>query len=381
MNRSVLLGIAFLVLVLAGGTAAAYPQYQLSRDQTCTGCHLSPAGGGLLNENGFASAETLSQLGTAPEFMNGLLPSPVWLTLGGDLRSAMGFIASPEKVLAYFPMQLELAATAKFDAFSVHATVGYPGREAPPVLSREHYVQWQQHADENTGLYVRAGRFLPVFGLRYVEHPTYTRRYGGTPLWGESYGLHVAYIDPKFEIHGTGFIEDPIVDPVVHGNGGALYAEVRLTEKLLIGGEGMLNRTDDDRKIRGGVVGKYYIEAAKLLLAAEVQYVKQKIDGISAEDSPAQIVASVIGTYTVNDFVQIDLGIGTFDNDLNLQHNHRDAIDLNARYTLTSHFEMQLNARYEAFAFGKDFGAGDDGVSPDGGKSGGYALLQLHYRL
>ena len=48
---SLVLGVA-AALTLVGGTAHAYPQFQMSRDQTCTGCHLSPSGGGLLNENG-----------------------------------------------------------------------------------------------------------------------------------------------------------------------------------------------------------------------------------------------------------------------------------------------------------------------------------------
>ena len=49
-----------LALALAPGVAAAYPQFQLSKDQTCTSCHLSPAGGLLLGENGLATADTIS---------------------------------------------------------------------------------------------------------------------------------------------------------------------------------------------------------------------------------------------------------------------------------------------------------------------------------
>ena len=62
------------VMVLATGRASAYPQFQLSRDQTCSGCHLSPAGGGLLSENGLNTADAMSQFGTSPEFMYGKLP-------------------------------------------------------------------------------------------------------------------------------------------------------------------------------------------------------------------------------------------------------------------------------------------------------------------
>ena len=83
--------IAFAIVLGATGTAAAYPQFQLSRDQTCSGCHLSPAGGGLLNENGLSTAESMSQYGTAPEFFYNKVPTPSWLELGGNffaVRSA-----------------------------------------------------------------------------------------------------------------------------------------------------------------------------------------------------------------------------------------------------------------------------------------------------
>ncbi len=95
--RSAILAVATVGLIaIASGRADAYPQFQLSRDQTCTGCHLSPAGGNLLNENGLAVAESMSQFGTAPEFFYGKIPTPSWLVLGGDLRGAAGYLQTPE---------------------------------------------------------------------------------------------------------------------------------------------------------------------------------------------------------------------------------------------------------------------------------------------
>src|SRR6266567_8178283 len=105
------------LLALGSGTAEAYPQFQLSRDQTCTGCHVSPAGGGLLNENGLAVSETISQWGTSPEFFYGKIPRPDWLTLGGDVRGASGYVQSPERLLATFPMQIEAYGRAVLGAF------------------------------------------------------------------------------------------------------------------------------------------------------------------------------------------------------------------------------------------------------------------------
>ena len=80
-----------LVIVALARVAHAYPQFQLVKDSTCSSCHLSPAGGGLLSENGMATAEALSQFGTAPEFFYNKLPLPNWLVLGGDFRGAGGY--------------------------------------------------------------------------------------------------------------------------------------------------------------------------------------------------------------------------------------------------------------------------------------------------
>ena len=177
MKLSLLIVTVFVTLAGLASRADAYPQFQLSHEQTCTGCHISPAGGALLNENGLAVADSMAQFSTAPEFFYDAFKTPAWLTLGGDLRSASGFIATPEKVLAYFPMQIE--AYANFGPRPSQ----FGNEAATYVWSREHYVMWQQEAGSSEGLFILGGRFKPVFGLRLAEHPVYTRRYGGTPLF------------------------------------------------------------------------------------------------------------------------------------------------------------------------------------------------------
>src|SRR5262245_49342571 len=234
------IGVAFTVVLGLAGRADAYPQFQLSRDATCTGCHLSPAGGNLLSENGVLVSEGISTFGTSGEFFYGKVPTPKWLTLGGDLRGASGFLKTPEKALAAFPMQIELYGAATFGQFSLHANFGprpatLNNEGMTRVWSREHYVMWQQKAGESTGLFARVGRFMPVFGLRWAEHPMYTRRYGGTQLYADTYGVAVEYIHAKYEAHLTGFIKDPLIDPVEHVNGAAAYGEMRINERTQVG--------------------------------------------------------------------------------------------------------------------------------------------------
>ncbi|MBC7973572.1 MAG: hypothetical protein H7138_01210 [Myxococcales bacterium] len=364
--------VAAATLGFTAETAQAYPQFQMSRDQTCTGCHIGPAGGGLLNENGLATAEGISKWGTAPEFFYGKVPLPSWLTLGGDLRTAGGYIQSPEKILAAFPMQFEAYGHATIaKGISLYVNIGarasqYGNESSTFAQSREHYLMWQQKPGETSGLYVRAGRFMPVFGQRLVEHPAYTRRWGGTPLYADTYGLAVEYVDPKYEVHATGFIEDPLLDTVEHSNGGALLAEVRLSETLSVGVEGMYTKSDDDEKVRVGALAKLYLSGPETLLQFEGQYMNQLIEPRGA---PKQIIAYLQASKFLGSSYMLDLGLGYFNTNVQIKELHREAIDLNFHWFATSHIEAIFTGRFEMLAFGS------------GGPNAAYALIQAHYRL
>ena len=371
MRAQLALAAAAATLAVLARGAHAYPQFQLSRDQTCTGCHLSPAGGGLLNENGLNAAEAISQWGMPAGFFYGAIPTPSWLTLGGDLRGASGYVQSPEKLLASFPMQIEAYGRAAFGAgLSLQVDVGaresqFGNEAATHVWSREHYLTWQQRPGENDGLYVRAGRFMPVFGLRLAEHPTYIRRWGGTPLYGETYGAAVEYIDPKFEVHATGFLKDPILATPEHGSGGAALAELRLSERLSVGAEGMYAQSVDDKKVRIGALAKLYLEAPQLLLQFEGQFMNQLI---TPRGAPKQIIAYLLASRFLGS-VLFDVGLGFFDENIQIRQLHRECVDLNVHWFTTSHVEAIFTGRFETLAFGA--------AGPDAG----YALVQLHYRL
>jgi hypothetical protein len=369
--------IGVAIIVVSSQRADAYPQFQLSRDQTCSVCHLSPAGGGLLAENGQAVAEVSSQFGTSSAFLYGKLPVPSWLALGGDLRGAAGYIRTPDSAVTGFPMQADLYAHATYRGFSVQLTAGarpaqwITGNGTPGVLdrlwSREHYVMWQQNAGGSDGLYLRAGRFMPVFGLRFAEHPDYTRRYGGTPLYADTYAAAVEYVTPAWEAHVTGFVEDPLIDPVVHDNGIAAYGEVRPNEALAVGGEAMLTASGGRTRVRVGATAKRYLPAADVLVQAELQFVHQQVADSGA---PNQIVGYVMGSKFFGAFL-LDVGLGHYDENIAIQGLDRDAIDVNLHWFATSHLELVWQSRIEGIGVG----------ASTGGPTGGWSLLHAHYRL
>jgi hypothetical protein len=372
--------IAIVVAVtLASQRADAYPQYQLSHDQTCTSCHISPAGGGLLTENGYNVAEATSQFGTAPEFMYGKVPQPSWLAFGGDFRGATGYVVTPDGAFTLFPMQADVYVHLTYNGFSLHLTGGarpapwIVGNGTPGVLdrlwSREHYLMWQQNEGTGEGVFVRAGRFMPVFGLRFAEHPDYNRQYGGTPLYGDTYAAAVEYVTPAWEAHVTGFIEDPLIDPAVHDNGAAAYAEVRVNQRTSVGGEVMVTAANGLTTFRGGAIGKLFVPGPEVLLQAELQFVHQGVTG--GTGAPNQLVGYLMASKPFGKALLLDVGLGHFDENIAIQGLDRDAIDVNLHWFVTSHFELVLQNRVEALGLGQS----------TGGPTGAWSLLHGHYRL
>lgn len=360
-------GAAVAVLGALGGVAHAYPQYQLSKEQTCGSCHIAPVGGGLLNDYGELTAEEESQWGGNPAFLHGALELPDWLDVGGDLRFAGGgHTRGGGFGGAAFPMQAELYVNAGHGAFSATAIAGITLEdETPKPWSREHYLMWKQ--GDGDGAYVRAGRFMPVAGLRYPEHVFVTRRYGGTPLFGEVYGVNAGWLTPGLEAHLTAFVHDPLLDGIERGDGAALYVEKRFGNKAI----GLVDRyttSDVDTKLHGGVTGKLWLDGAKLLLAAEGQAIRQDFK-LDRGPTRVQLVGQLLATYFVRPGLFVDVGLGHFDEDVAVADLDRDTVDVNVHWFPISHLELLLTNRVQVIGQG------------GGGDTSGYSLLQLHYRI
>jgi hypothetical protein len=381
--------VVIIAIVVAAQRADAYPQFQLSKDQTCSSCHLSPAGGGLLNENGLNTADAISQWSTKPELLYGAVRTPSWLELGGDFRSAIGYInTAPGDHLVWFPMQLDLYASAAWRQFRVYLTGGYRpdvydypsgssngsifNSTVQPPWSREHYVMWHDDPGSPDGVFVRVGRFMPVFGLRFAEHTDYTRRFGGTQLYAETYGAAIEYVARQVETHLTGFVDDPLIDTVEHANGAALYSEVRLGSTTAVGAEAMYAASTDDRKLRAGMTGKHYLVGPDVLIQGELQVVDQQIPRGNADGTTASnvgLVGYVLGSWFAAKAVMVDVGVGYYNENVNVHGVYRNQFDVNVHWFIESHMETALIMRYEP----NDPRTKDD--------TGAYALLMLHFRL
>ena len=379
--------VGLFVYVALAGKATAYPQFQFSSGTTrCSQCHYSPAGGGLITSWGRdESGDTLS-FGGDGAFLNGAWTPPSSLALGADLRLAATSLDSADSPRhnAFFPMQADLYARYSFtDSISLYVGGGVRGevRAGPMnsafstvgerVISREHYLMWRQSA---TGAYVRAGRFFPVYGLRFVEHIYYVRRYTGFNLYNEPYGVSGGYVGEDWELHLSGFVPPPLAFPSplqsvgARDTGGAAYFEKQFAAMAAVGLQGRMGMGGDVKRYQGGAVGKLWFEPAKILFLGEVDFIRLVVDGTAYAQN--QLVSYLGLTYFPVRGVMIGGAYEHYQEDLKVKRTSREAFDLQINVFPWAHWEVVFLARQQIL------GAGETDGSPTT-----LLMAQLHYYL
>lgn len=372
-----LVAIAVLLLVASAGDAAAYPQFQFSTGAAkCSTCHFSPSGGGLINDYGRMEAgDTISRSGNG-EFLHGLWTPPDFLALGGDYRGAV--VAKNhdgDSELLGFPMQADLYARLAVGPLSVNVIGGFRGaaREPRPdfqdrLISREHYVMYQK---DEASTYFRAGRFFPIYGLRLVDHTAYVRRFMGFYTFEESYAIGAGTYPGEWELHGSVYMPVPVeargAGPGLYG--ASFYAERSLRDETAsIAIQGRVGAGDDDARMSLGTVGKMWLESKKLLLMGQLDLQLQRIDAGADDVSRGQTAAYLGATYFWKPWWLVGLAFESWDPDLVVGGDEREAIDLTMNIFPYAHFELQLLGKLES-------------VGNDWGTPNTSGMLMLHYYL
>jgi hypothetical protein len=379
------LPLAIALLLACAGTAAAYPQFQLSTGSTqCAQCHIAPAGGGLLTPWGAdEGADTVSMTGGNGHFLHGAVTLPEWLSLGGDFRLAAlanDTGASDGTELAWFPMQADLAAHVG-NELSLTVVAGARGavrsgapsspQSDPPVgdatspsirsyvIARELYGMWRT----DSGAYVRAGRFAAPYGLRLADHTAYVRRYLGYNLMEETLGAGGGYVAEGWEIHATAFVFDPLQGATRHEVGGAVMAELQPTATAALGISARAGKTADDLRAQAGLHAKLWLDAAHLLVQGEVDGVHQTFDAGGARNQLAAYVGPVV---VPTKGVYAGLAYEAFAEDLAVHSVLHQAADLWLSVLPRAHWEVMLSGR------GQRIGPNEHAA---------VGLLQVHYFL
>jgi hypothetical protein len=321
-------------LALTPAGAGAYPHYPLATgSRRCTSCHHAPAGGGLLTAHGrYAAADEIARgwpwddaSGTAGDArpFHGAARLPSWADAGADARLALLSTSGSDAPREWhlIPMQADVSGRVAAGGFSLQATAGLRAsarpRGQPPsshVVSREHWAMWRPASRPGAGgFYARAGRFMPPYGLRLVDHTAYVRRSLGFDLLAESYGASAGTVHDRFELHATAFFLNPYVAEERDERGAAAYAEVRVGPTAW-GASFRWGDADTGRRAASGVTGKVFVSPAETMLLGEIDLVRQAI-GQDSRDQLVTYAAAVVrptrGAYAAatHEFFDEDLAV------------------------------------------------------------------------
>jgi hypothetical protein len=193
----VMIAFSFFFLSTA---AHAFPEMIRHNYPNCTSCHVSPNGGGLLNEYGRqSSAAALSTWGSETEAkaVYGLLKQPEWLDTTALVRAVQTF-QDNSKVSSgnFWWMEGDLEGAARFgkdQKWTADLALGVSPdalnqllpENASPIVSARHYLLY--HPTESTS--IRAGKFLTDYGIYFPEHTIATRQGIGFDAGAETYNL------------------------------------------------------------------------------------------------------------------------------------------------------------------------------------------------
>jgi len=211
--KAIYLALAF---TLGASHASAEPMFLAKQYTRCTSCHYSPTGGGLLTSYGRQlSDRELSTThsppaGSDPAANDDVRGEQAFLfgALGDSLGPAhLGLELRPSHLRIGFPggqqdmnllMTSDLVGAMQKNGWTAYGSAGRQppnaairnGRVSPDAafVSYEHWISYQA---EN-GLGVRAGRFLPAYGIRLADHTAYTRRPLDFDFDDQVYGVEVS---------------------------------------------------------------------------------------------------------------------------------------------------------------------------------------------
>ncbi|MCG8420477.1 MAG: hypothetical protein MJE77_21290 [Proteobacteria bacterium] len=380
-QRFAIVGVAALIGLLCYlgpiERAAAYPQFQFSTyATTCTACHFSPTGGGLVNGFGRGEAgDTISQYGGDGGFLHGLWTPPEWIQLGADFRGASIVKKTwDEPQVLGFPMQADLYTRFAFKDFSFNLITGLRGSAREPrrplverLWSREHYLMW---SPSTSNYYARVGRFFAPYGLRLPDHSAYVRRYLGQHTLEETYNLSFGRMDDAWEAHGTLFMPSPLFPFGRRASGGTFYYERRIRDdSASFGAQSRFDISSDDVQFWLGGLGKLWLDDLKLLFLSELDFGLQtfRLDGTGEDPDPQLQMALYFGvTYFLKQGFMLGGAIEHFDHDVALKGSARDSINLTLQYFPYAHVEVMLLGKLETQGF--------DSPNPQ-------AMLMFHYYL
>lgn len=220
--------IALLVTIagLMSTIAVGFPENVRHGYPSCAACHVSPAGGGATTAYGrSAGAAAMNTWASDGEENPGMsLELPEWVAVGGDSRYINANVwsedySSHRKFWMQYDLELSLTPIR---AITVSASAGRYGPDQE-LEFRRNYLKLQigEH------LSLRAGRFMPAYGIGFADHRLPTRAGLGLGEGQETYNVEGAAVGSMGEIFVTGVFGDETAVGLGDGDGYAVASDTR----------------------------------------------------------------------------------------------------------------------------------------------------------
>lgn len=179
------LASVFLIFAASNTPVLSYPKFAALTGSKCQSCHVNPTGGGIRNQWGVKYSKDNLYLkpwekankttDINPQITKGI-------SIGADMR--MIFINNQidtgiPDFNSFFQMQGDLYVNAQINKY-INLMIA-PGLYIPntfgssPLPTR--YEIYGMVSNLPAGLFFKAGRFIPNFGLKIPEHRAYNRMY------------------------------------------------------------------------------------------------------------------------------------------------------------------------------------------------------------
>jgi hypothetical protein len=269
-------------------------------------------------------------------------------------------------------VSLYLEGGVRGDVGRDETTAGRISSVSDRFISREHYLMWREGA---TGLYLRAGRFFAPYGLRFVEHTYYVRRYTGYDLYDETYTVSGGYVGEDWELHASLFAPPPESFPNalqsvgLRESGGAIYAEKRFNGMSALALQSRVGTTGEATRIQGGAVGKLWLEPARVLFMGEGDVIHQEVSAASFSEN--QFVSYLGATFFPVRGLMAGVAYERYQEDLSVARTARNGFDAEVNFFPWAHCELVLFAQYQIIGSG----------ATSEGPSASVFMLHFHYYL
>lgn len=341
-------------IVLSSRVAFAFPENVRHGYFSCTACHVSPSGGGVLTPYGRSlSSELMSTWGTTKNsdfmFSNPEDESKIqWLRNQVFLRAVQTYRNTPKVEKAQLiPMQADFEVGADTEKFAVISTFGFRANDASKDLkeffSRRHYVLYR-FSEQIVG---RVGKFMQSFGLNGPDHITATRRGLGWDQGTESYNLEMNYIGESFNHSLTLISNSPEEKSVKKDQGVSLNSIYLWRNNSRLGLSAYQGRQSDFERT---VLGPYFtISLTKNLFLDSEFFLQDKLVKATSEHQKGYATFSRLGYEALKGltpFVQYDRSY-LDDSDRSSQF---DSYGLGVQWLPYSHFDLMLFAGKEKSA-------------------------------